>query len=115
MAPELYEAYQAIGLTTEEFEGPRYQRIAPHPAAPRPRVLDERLRVTADEPTAGRRGRRPSGHGGLEDVTLEGAVEGPDRAQPSIDCHADPEPSRTARARARSALEPPRPWPGRSR
>ncbi|MGF1461224.1 MAG: NAD-dependent epimerase/dehydratase family protein [Leptolyngbyaceae cyanobacterium] len=27
-AQELYKAYQAVGLTLEEFEGPRYQRIA---------------------------------------------------------------------------------------
>ena len=27
-ALELYEAYKAVGLTLEEFEGPRYQRIA---------------------------------------------------------------------------------------
>jgi nucleoside-diphosphate-sugar epimerase len=27
-AQELYEAYQKVGLTLEEFEGPRYQRIA---------------------------------------------------------------------------------------
>ena len=27
-ARELYEAYKAVGLTLEEFEGPRYQRIA---------------------------------------------------------------------------------------
>ncbi len=27
-ARELYEAYQQVGLTLEEFEGPRYQRIA---------------------------------------------------------------------------------------
>ena len=54
-ATELYEAYQAIGLTTEEFEGPRYQRIAHIRQLLDQGVLDERLRVTADEPTAGRR------------------------------------------------------------
>ncbi|NEO82489.1 MAG: NAD-dependent dehydratase, partial [Moorea sp. SIO4G3] len=27
-AQELYQAYQTVGLTLEEFEGPRYQRIA---------------------------------------------------------------------------------------
>jgi nucleoside-diphosphate-sugar epimerase len=27
-AEELYEAYQRAGLTREEFEGPRYQRVA---------------------------------------------------------------------------------------
>ena len=52
---ELYEAYQAIGLTTEEFEGPRYQRIAHIRQLLDQGLLDERLRVTADEPAAGRR------------------------------------------------------------
>jgi hypothetical protein len=27
-AQELYDAYRKVGLTLEEFEGPRYQRIA---------------------------------------------------------------------------------------
>jgi hypothetical protein len=57
-ATELYEAYQAIGLTIEEFEGPRYQRIAHIRQLLDQGVLDERLRVTADGPAAG--DRRPS-------------------------------------------------------
>jgi nucleoside-diphosphate-sugar epimerase len=47
-ATELYEAYRAIGLTTEEFEGPRYQRIAHIQQLLDQGGLDERLRVTAD-------------------------------------------------------------------
>jgi hypothetical protein len=27
-AEELYEAYQEVGLSVEEFEGPRYKRVA---------------------------------------------------------------------------------------
>ena len=45
-AQELYEAYQAVGLTTEEFEGPRYQRIAHIRELLRLGILDNRLRVT---------------------------------------------------------------------
>lgn len=45
-AQELYEAYQAVGLTTEEFEGPRYQRIAHIRELLGSGVLDMRLRVT---------------------------------------------------------------------
>ena len=52
-ARELYEAYRAIGLTTEEFEGPRYQRIAHIMQLLKQGVLDERLRVM--QPAAGRR------------------------------------------------------------
>jgi hypothetical protein len=44
-ARELYEAYRAIGLTTEEFEGPRYQRIAHIRQLLEAGMLDERLRV----------------------------------------------------------------------
>jgi nucleoside-diphosphate-sugar epimerase len=52
-ARELYEAYRAIGLTTEDFEGPRYQRIAHIRQLLEQGLLDDRLRVT--EPAAGRR------------------------------------------------------------
>ena len=34
-ARELVEAYRAIGLTREAFDGPRYKRLAAHPEAPR--------------------------------------------------------------------------------
>jgi hypothetical protein len=44
-ASELYEAYLAIGLTTEEFEGPRYQRIAHIRQLLEQGLLDDRLRV----------------------------------------------------------------------
>jgi nucleoside-diphosphate-sugar epimerase len=52
-ARELYEAYRAIGLSTEEFEGPRYQRIAHIRQLLGQGLLDDRLRVT--EPATGRR------------------------------------------------------------
>ena len=51
-ARELYEAYRAIGLTTEEFEGPRYQRIAHIRQLLEEGLLDDRLRVA--EAVAGR-------------------------------------------------------------
>jgi hypothetical protein len=44
-ARELYEAYRAIGLTTEEFEGPRYQRIAHIRQLLDQGLLDDHLRV----------------------------------------------------------------------
>jgi hypothetical protein len=44
-ARELYEAYRVIGLTTEEFEGPRYQRIAHIRQLVEAGLLDDRLRV----------------------------------------------------------------------
>lgn len=46
-ARELFETYQALGLTTEEFEGPRYQRIAHVREMLRSGTLDDRLRLTA--------------------------------------------------------------------
>jgi nucleoside-diphosphate-sugar epimerase len=47
-AMELYEAYQAVGLTTEEFEGPRYQRIAHIHQLLELGFLDARLRVVKE-------------------------------------------------------------------
>jgi nucleoside-diphosphate-sugar epimerase len=43
-AIELYEAYQKVGLTLEEFEGPRYQRIAHIKYLLSQDLLDENLR-----------------------------------------------------------------------
>ncbi len=43
-AQELYEAYQKVGLTLEEFEGSRYQRIAHIQQLLRTERLDENLR-----------------------------------------------------------------------
>ncbi|MBE9138114.1 SDR family oxidoreductase [Nodosilinea sp. LEGE 07088] len=43
-AQELYDAYQAVGLTLEDFEGPRYQRIAHIKKLLSDRRLDETLR-----------------------------------------------------------------------
>ena len=42
---ELYESYRAIGLTLEEFEGPRYQRIGHIKKLIADGVIDESLRV----------------------------------------------------------------------
>jgi nucleoside-diphosphate-sugar epimerase len=47
-AQELYEAYRAVGLTTEEFEGPRYQRVAHLRHLLSVGLVDERLRVVED-------------------------------------------------------------------
>jgi nucleoside-diphosphate-sugar epimerase len=43
-AAELYAAYQKIGLTLEDFEGPKYQRIAHLQQLLRTKRLDETLR-----------------------------------------------------------------------
>jgi nucleoside-diphosphate-sugar epimerase len=43
-AVELYEAYQKVGLTLEEFEGPKYQRIAHIKYLISSGKLDENLR-----------------------------------------------------------------------
>jgi nucleoside-diphosphate-sugar epimerase len=43
-AQELYDAYQSVGLTLEEFEGPRYQRISHIKKLLSDRSLDETLR-----------------------------------------------------------------------
>lgn len=43
-AQELYEAYQKVGLTLEEFEGPKYQRIAHVKGLLKSGRLDETLR-----------------------------------------------------------------------
>jgi nucleoside-diphosphate-sugar epimerase len=43
-AVELYEAYQKVGLTLEEFEGPKYQRIAHIKYLISHNLLDENLR-----------------------------------------------------------------------
>jgi nucleoside-diphosphate-sugar epimerase len=43
-AVELYEAYQKVGLTLEEFEGPKYQRIAHIKYLLSNNMLDENLR-----------------------------------------------------------------------
>jgi nucleoside-diphosphate-sugar epimerase len=48
-ARELYDAYRALGLSTEEFEGPRYQRIAHIRSLLAQGRLDDRLRI-AEEP-----------------------------------------------------------------
>jgi len=46
-AQQLYEAYQAVGLTLDEFEGPRYQRIGHIRKLLGDGVLDESLRHSA--------------------------------------------------------------------
>jgi len=43
-AQELYEAYQKIGVTVEEFEGPRYRRVSHIKELLNSRRLDENLR-----------------------------------------------------------------------
>ncbi|MGH8900399.1 MAG: NAD-dependent epimerase/dehydratase family protein [Egibacteraceae bacterium] len=47
-ATELYEAYLAQGMTAEEFEGPRYQRIAHVRQLLARGVVDARLRVVEE-------------------------------------------------------------------
>jgi hypothetical protein len=49
---ELLAAYQTVGLTLEEFEGPRYQRIAHVRKLLAEGVLDEELRFTAKSAAA---------------------------------------------------------------
>lgn len=48
-AQELYDAYQKIGLTLEEFEGPRYQRIAHIKKLMSEDKLNHNLRWQAEE------------------------------------------------------------------
>ena len=43
-ARELYDAYRQVGLTLEDFEGPRFSRVAHIRHLIESRVLDERLR-----------------------------------------------------------------------
>ena len=43
-ARELYEAYRATGLRLDEFEGPRYQRIAHIRHLLEQRIVDHHLR-----------------------------------------------------------------------
>lgn len=45
-AKELYDSYTSIGLTLDEFEGPRYQRIAHVRKLIKENLLDESLRPT---------------------------------------------------------------------
>jgi len=52
-ARELYDAYRALGLSAEEFEGPRFQRIAHVRLLLAQGVLDDRLRVV-EEPASSR-------------------------------------------------------------
>ena len=47
---QLYEAYQRVGLTLEEFEGPKYMRIAHVKSLIRDGLLDEQLRWTEGRP-----------------------------------------------------------------
>jgi nucleoside-diphosphate-sugar epimerase len=49
-AQELYEAYRAAGIGPEEFEGPRYQRIAHVRELLAAGILDTQLRVVEEEP-----------------------------------------------------------------
>jgi nucleoside-diphosphate-sugar epimerase len=49
-AEQLYEAYRASGLTLEEFEGPRYQRISHIKKLMADGIISADLRVTDDGP-----------------------------------------------------------------
>jgi len=49
---ELYAAYQKVGLTLEEFEGPRYKRIAHIQKLMDEHHLDTTLRWKTPEMTA---------------------------------------------------------------
>ncbi|NET57870.1 MAG: SDR family oxidoreductase [Symploca sp. SIO2E6] len=51
-AQELYQAYQKVGLTLEEFEGPRYQRIAHIKQLLSSGKLDDTLRWQTEVPAA---------------------------------------------------------------
>jgi len=51
-AQELYQAYQKVGLTLEEFEGPRYQRIAHIKKLLSSGKLDDTLRWQTEAPAA---------------------------------------------------------------
>jgi hypothetical protein len=48
-AEQLYEAYRSSGLTLEEFEGPRYQRIGHVKKLLAERILDPELRYLQPE------------------------------------------------------------------
>jgi hypothetical protein len=50
-AEELYDAFKMIGVTLEEFEGPKYQRIAHIRKLLNDRHLDEVLRWKAGWPS----------------------------------------------------------------
>jgi nucleoside-diphosphate-sugar epimerase len=52
-AQELYDTYQAIGLTLDEFEGERYKRIAHVKRLVNEGLLDENLRWTREVPAPG--------------------------------------------------------------
>jgi nucleoside-diphosphate-sugar epimerase len=52
-AAELYGAYRRVGLTLEEFEGPRYQRLAHLRQLIASGAVDETLRVRADRVVTG--------------------------------------------------------------
>lgn len=52
-AEQLYKAYQASGLTLEEFEGPRYQRIGHIQHLVDENVIDQTFRPLAVETAAG--------------------------------------------------------------
>ena len=52
-AQELYEAYQEVGLTLEEFEGPRYQRIGHIRMLLSKGLLSETLRVKEPQTAGG--------------------------------------------------------------
>lgn len=51
-AEELYETYKRVGLTLEEFEGPRYQRIGHIRMLQEQGWLDENLRVRENSPAS---------------------------------------------------------------
>ncbi len=51
-AQQLYEAYRKVGVTLDEFEGPKYQRIAHIRKLIADGVLDSELRYRAREPVA---------------------------------------------------------------
>jgi len=53
-AQELYDAYRQVGLKLEEFEGPRYKRLAHIQELIANGHLDASLRWTTDEPVAAR-------------------------------------------------------------
>lgn len=63
-AVELYEAYSESGITLEEFEGPRYQRIAHIKKLIADKVIDAKLRhVRTDADVAVQRERAVAGGG----------------------------------------------------
>ncbi len=52
-AEQLYEAYRSSGLTLEEFEGPRYQRISHIKKLMDDHIIDDNLRQTASTADSG--------------------------------------------------------------